>query len=115
MRKVYHKIIQIAGNVITVEADNVGNNELAEVTTSRGSSPAQVIRLQDNKVYLQVFAGSRGISTGDEVRFLGHPMQVSASDDLLGRTFTGSGRPRDSRPPIEEDLIPIGGPSVNPS
>jgi len=74
-----------------------------------------VIRLQDNKVYLQVFAGSRGISTGDEVRFLGHPMQVSASDDLLGRTFTGSGQPRDSRPPIQEEMIAIGGPSVNPS
>ena len=99
MRKVYHKIIQIAGNVITVEAENVGNSELAEVTTSRGVSLAQVIRLQDNKVYLQVFAGSRGISTGDEVRFLGHPMQVSSSDDLLGRTFTGAGRPRDSRLP----------------
>ena len=80
MRKVYHKIIQIVGNVITVEADNVGNDELAEVHTSRGSSLAQVIRLQDNKVYLQVFAGSRGISTGDEVRFLGHQMQVSSSD-----------------------------------
>ena len=115
MRKVYHRIIQIAGNVITVEAENVGNNELAEVTTSRGSSLAQVIRLQDNKVYLQVFAGSRGISTGDEVRFLGHPMQVSSSDDLLGRTFTGAGRPRDSRPPIQEEMISIGGPSVNPS
>lgn len=115
MRKVYHKIIQIAGNVITVEADNVGNNELAEVRTSRGTSLAQVIRLQDQKVYLQVFAGSRGISTGDEVRFLGHPMQVSSSDDLLGRTFTGSGQPRDSRPPIEEEMITIGGPSVNPA
>ena len=115
MRKVYHKIIQIAGNVITVEADNVGNNELAEVRTSRGSSLAQVIRLQDQKVYLQVFAGSRGISTGDEVRFLGRPMQVSSSDDLLGRTFTGSGQPRDSRPPIEEEMITIGGPSVNPA
>ena len=115
MRKVYHRIIQIAGNVITVEAENVGNNELAEVTTSRGSSLAQVIRLQDNKVYLQVFAGSRGISTGDEVRFLGHSMQVSSSDDLLGRIFNGAGKSRDSRPEIEEDLIPIGGPSVNPS
>ena len=115
MRKVYHKIIQIAGNVITVEADNVGNNELAEVRTSRGTSLAQVIRLQDQKVYLQVFAGSRGISTGDEVRFLGRPMQVSSSDDLLGRTFTGSGQPRDSRPPIEEEMITIGGPSVNPA
>ena len=45
MRKVYHKIVQIAGNVITVEADNVANNDLAEVTSVRGTSLAQVIRL----------------------------------------------------------------------
>ena len=115
MRKVYHRIIQIAGNVITVEADNVAYNDLAEVTSSRGVSLAQVIRLQDNKVFLQVFMGSKGISTGDEVRFLGHPMKVSSSENLLGRIFTGAGRPRDGRPEITDALIEIGGPSVNPS
>ncbi len=115
MRKVYHRIIQIAGNVITVEADGVAYNDLAEVTTSRGTSLAQVIRLQDGKVSLQVFAGSRGISTGDEVRFLGRPMKVSSSRDLMGRIFTGAGKPRDGRPGIEGDMIEIGGPSVNPA
>lgn len=115
MRKVYHKIIQIAGNVITVEADNVAYNDLAEVISASGTSLAQVIRLQDTKVYLQVFAGSRGISTGDEVRFLGRPMQVSGSDDLLGRIFNGAGVPRDNRPEITEDPVEIGGPSVNPA
>ena len=115
MRKVYHKIIQIAGNVITVEADNVAYNDLAEVTSARGTSLAQVIRLQDNKVYLQVFAGSRGISTGDEVRFLGYPMKVSSSTDLLGRVFNGAGKPRDMRPEITSGMIEIGGPSVNPA
>ena len=115
MRKVYHKIIQIAGNVITIEADNVAYNDLAEVTSARGTSLAQVIRLQDNKVYLQVFAGSRGISTGDEVRFLGYPMKVSSSTDLLGRVFNGAGKPRDMRPEITSDMIEIGGPSVNPA
>ncbi len=115
MRKVYHRIIQIAGNVITVEADGVAYNDLAEVTTSRGTSLAQVIRLDGRKVSLQVFAGSRGISTGDEVRFLGKPMQVSSSSDLLGRIFTGAGKPRDNRPAIEDDMIEIGGPSVNPA
>ena len=107
MRKVYHRIIQIAGNVITVEADGVAYNDLAEVTTSRGTSLAQVIRLDGRKVSLQVFAGSRGISTGDEVRFLGKPMQVSSSSDLLGRIFTGAGKPRDNRPAIEDDMIEI--------
>lgn len=115
MRKIYHRIIQIAGNVITVEADNVAYNDLAEVTTTRGTSLAQVIRLQDGKVSLQVFAGSRGISTGDEVRFLGHPMMVSSSEDLMGRIFTGAGKARDGRPDIEDQLIEIGGPSVNPA
>ncbi len=115
MRKVYHRIIQMAGNVITVEADNVGYNELAEVRSANSVSLAQVIRLQDGKVFLQVFAGSRGISTGDQVRFLGHGMQVSSSGDLLGRIFNGRGVPRDHRPEVTDKLIEIGGPSVNPA
>jgi V/A-type H+-transporting ATPase subunit B len=115
MRKVYHRIIQIAGNVITVEADNVAYNDLAEVASARGVSLAQVIRLLDRKVYLQVFAGSRGVNTGDQVRFLGYPMRVSSSKDLLGRVFNGRGAPRDNRPPVDENMIEINGPSVNPA
>ncbi len=115
MRKVYHKISHIAGNVITVEADDVAYNELAEVESSRGVSLAQVIRLAGNKVSLQVFAGSRGISTQDQVRFLGHEMQISGSDDLLGRVFNGRGTPRDNRPDVNSELVEIGKPSVNPA
>jgi V/A-type H+-transporting ATPase subunit B len=115
MRKVYHKISHIAGNVITVEADDVAYNELAEVESARGVSLAQVIRLTGNKVSLQVFAGSRGISTGDQVRFLGHEMQISGSDDLLGRVFNGRGVPRDNRPEVNSELVEIGKPSVNPA
>ena len=115
MRKVYHRIIQISGNVITVEAEGVANGELAEVRSPRGTSLAQVIRLDKQRVYLQVFAGSRGIATDSEVRFLGHPMKVAASDALLGRVFTGNGSPRDKGPALYDNLIDIGGPSVNPA
>lgn len=115
MRKLYHRILQINGNVITVEADNIAYGELAEVLGTHGSSLAQVIRLDKRRVSLQVFAGSRGISTRSEVRFLGHPMQVAASDNLLGRIFTGNGTPRDKGPELKDNLIPIGGPSVNPA
>ncbi|MBO5821473.1 MAG: V-type ATP synthase subunit B, partial [Lentisphaeria bacterium] len=115
MRKVYHQIIRISGNVITVEADGVAYNELAEVTSARGTSLAQVIRLDGRKVSLQVFAGSRGIGTGDQVRFLGREMTVSGSDALLGRVFNGRGGARDNRPDITDELIPIGAPSVNPA
>jgi len=115
MRKVYHKILHIAGNVITVEADDVAYNELAEIRTERGTSLAQVIRLDGRKVSLQVFAGSRGIGTDDQVRFLGREMAVSGSDSLLGRVFNGRGAPRDHRPEITEDMVEIGAPSVNPA
>ncbi|TVQ24965.1 MAG: V-type ATP synthase subunit B [Spirochaetaceae bacterium] len=115
MRKVYSRIEAIAGNVITVTADDVRYGHLAMVTTRYGKSLAEVIRLDGNRVSLQVFAGGRGISTGDEVVFLGHPMQVSFSDNLLGRIFDGRGTPRDAGPPLEDNLIEIGGPSVNPA
>ena len=114
MHKVYTNIIQIAGDVITVEAEDIGYNELAEVTTARGISLAQVIRLDGKKVSLQVFAGSKGISIRDRVRFLGHPMQISSGENLLGRIFSGSGIALDKGPALSENLIDIGGPSVNP-
>jgi V/A-type H+/Na+-transporting ATPase subunit B len=115
MKKIYSKIETMAGNVISLRAEGVRYGELAEVSSRFGLSLAEVIRLQDDLVYLQVFAGSRGISTGDEVRFLGHPMMVSFSDDLMGRVFSGSGVPRDAGPALSENLVEIGGPSVNPS
>ena len=115
MHKVYHRIDKIAGSVITVQATGVSYRELAQVTSAMGTSLAQVIRLEGGRVDLQVFTGSRGISTDAQVRFLGHTMQVPFSEALLGRVFTGSGQPRDRGPAITENLIEIGGPSVNPA
>lgn len=115
MRKIYHRIIQISGNVITIEAENVANGELAEVRSARGVSLAQVIRLNQNRVSLQVFAGSRGIATDSEVRFLGRPMRLSGTEALLGRIFTGNGTPRDKGADLSENMLDIGGPSVNPA
>jgi V/A-type H+-transporting ATPase subunit B len=114
MRKVYTSIIQIAGDVITVEAEDIGYNEIAEVQTQRAVSLAQVIRLDGKKVFLQVFAGTKGVSTGDQVRFLGHPMRVSSGEDLMGRIFNGSGQPLDKGPVLSENMIDIAGPPVNP-
>ncbi|MCX5668394.1 MAG: V-type ATP synthase subunit B [Candidatus Omnitrophica bacterium] len=114
MHKVYTNIFQIAGDVITVEAEGVGYNDIAEVTTRRGTSLAQVIRLDGKMVSLQVFAGSKGISTGDKVRFLGHPMRVASGENLLGRIFNGSGLPLDKGPVLTDNIIDIGGPPVNP-
>lgn len=115
MHKVYHRIDQVAGNVITVHATGVSYRELAQVTSAQGVSLAQVIRLEGDRVSLQVFAGTRGIATDSQVRFLGHTMQVPYSEALLGRVFTGSGRPRDKGPSVAGHATDIGGPSVNPA
>ncbi len=115
MQKVYTKIESIVGNVITVKAEGVRNGDLAEITTSSGKSYANVIKLDKDLVSLQVFAGATGVSTGDSVRFLGVPMRVSYSDNLLGRVFDGGAKPRDNGPELTENMIEIGGPSVNPA
>ena len=115
MNKVYNKIESITGSVITVKAEGVRYNELATVTTRFGKSLAQVNKIDGDIVSLQVFAGGQGVSTGDEVRFSGHEMRVSFSEDLLGRIFNGSGEPRDKGPALTENMKAIGGPSVNPT
>ena len=115
MSKIYNRIESITGNVITVKADGVRYNELAQINTQFGKSLAQVNKIDGDTVSLQVFAGGQGVSTGDEVRFLGQEMRVSFSEDLLGRIFNGSGEPRDKGPALTENMKPIGGPSVNPT
>ena len=115
MHKIYTEIIQIAGDVITVEAEGVGYKDIAEVTTRWGTSLAQVIKIDKNRVALQVFAGSKGISTEDKVRFLNHQMRVASGENLLGRIFSGSGVPLDGGPVLSDNLIEIGGPPVNPA
>ena len=115
MRKVYSRIESIAGNVINVKAEGVRYGELAIVSSRYGDSLAEVIRMRGDEVSLQVYNGGRGISTGDEVRFTGHPMQVSFSENLMGRIFNGSGQARDNGPQLTDNLIEIGGPSVNPA
>ena len=115
MNKVYSKIESINGSVITVKAKGVKLNELAEINTRFGKSLAEVNKIDGDTVSLQVFAGGRGVATNDQIRFLGHEMRVSFSENLLGRIFNGSAEPRDHGPALTENLVAIGGPSVNPA
>lgn len=115
MHKVYHRIDNIAGSVVTLRAEGVQYRELAEISSRTGTSLAQVIKLAGDEVTLQIFAGARGVATDAEVRFLGHPMQVPFGEELLGRVFTGSARPRDKGPELTMNPTDIGTPSVNPA
>lgn len=117
MKKLYHKIDSITGPVITLKAMNVAYGELARVHKRSGEKThAQVIAINGLDVSLQVFSGSKGIRTDDQVEFLGHSIKLNfAKDHLLGRIFNGSGEPIDGRPALEQaEKITIAGPSFNP-
>jgi V/A-type H+-transporting ATPase subunit B len=109
------RITRIQGDIISVPATGIQYGDLAVVKSRLRTSLAQVIRLRGDEVSLQVFAGARGTATGDQVRFLGHPMQVAFGEALLGRIFNGSGDPIDGGPELKAlPRLEIGGPSVNP-
>ncbi len=91
-------------------------NDLALIEDPNGfSSLARVIRLSRDVASLQVFSGTKGVSNRVTTRFLGHPMRVVYSSNILGRVFRGDGNALDSGPDLSQDArIDIGGPSVNP-
>lgn len=115
MKKVFDRINDMRGSLITVTANDVSLGEMAVVEQSRGRKTfASVLRIDKDQVTLQVFGGTRGISTGDRVVFLRRQMQVSFSPDLLGRRFNGAGEPIDSGPEVMGESIAIDTPSFNP-
>jgi V/A-type H+-transporting ATPase subunit B len=115
MREIITKIREITGNIATLNATGVGLGELAVIRSPGKSILGQVIRIAGGTVTLQVFGGTKGLSSNDSVRFLGHPMQVKYGPSMLGRIFSGGGQPIDGGPEPLEEEIPIGGPSFNPA
>ncbi|APX14049.1 V-type ATP synthase subunit B [Tateyamaria omphalii] len=120
----YSQVLEIVGDTLKVrvpEGADAGSvvryGDLAVVKSVDGaSSLAQVIRIARDTVTLQVFSGTKGISTGASATFLGHPMQVPYSGNILGRVFDGAGAPVDGGPDLSgEPRYDIGGPSVNPA
>jgi V/A-type H+-transporting ATPase subunit B len=114
--KQYTDVLGIVGDILRIRASDIGFGDLAVVENWDGEkSLAQVVQTDGDEVSLQVFLGGKGLSTEATARFLGHPMQVSYSANILGRVFNGAGETVDGGPPLFDDpKINVGGPSVNP-
>ncbi|HEY5717893.1 MAG TPA: V-type ATP synthase subunit B [Motiliproteus sp.] len=121
----YSKIVEIVGDIIKVfvpapavgEVGEICFGDLALIDSDSGgrSLLAQVIRLEYETVSLQVFSGTKGVSTRSSIRFLGRSMEVVFSPNILGRCFSGSGAPIDGGPDLGQDpRAEIDGPTVNP-
>jgi V/A-type H+-transporting ATPase subunit B len=115
MKKTYDRIIDMRGNLLSVLAKNVSLGEMARIHKQNGDTTyASVLRIEDEKVTLQAFENTRGISTNDKVTFLGHQMLATVTDSLLGRRFNGAGDPVDNGPKVVGDHVEINSPSFNP-
>ncbi len=115
MKKFYDRIIDMRGNLLTVKAENVSLGEMARIYKQNGETTyGSVLRIDGDKVTLQAFENTRGISTHDRVAFLGKQMQAIVSDALLGRRFNGAGDPIDNGPSIVGDHVDVNSPSFNP-
>ena len=121
----YSKVIEIVGDIMRVQVPEsaylkdtgprYGDLAVVETSGEDSLSLAQVINIKYDTVALQVFGGTKGVATNSSVRFLGHPMEATYSDNILGRVFRGTGEPIDGRPDLSQDSkVSIGGPSVNP-
>jgi V/A-type H+-transporting ATPase subunit B len=115
VREIITRIREITGNIATLNAKGVSLGELAVIESPGKKTLGQVIRISGDAATLQVFGGTKGLSTDDKVLFLGHPMQVKYGPSMLGRIFSGGGVPIDGGPEPAEEEIPIGGPSFNPA
>jgi len=115
MKTIYERIHDMRGNLVTVFAKDVALGELARIDLQDGRSVlASVLRIDGEKVTLQVFQNTRGIATEDKITFLRKSMQAVYSEELKGRRLSGSGEPIDNGPRMVGEEIPIGGPSFNP-
>ncbi len=119
----YANILEIVGDIIKVQVPiatsgkaTVSFGDLALIETSNSEkSLGQVIHIDHDRVALQVFSGTKGMSTEAKVSFLGRSMRATYSPNILGRVFRGAGEPMDGGPDLSHDpKVPIGGPSVNP-
>lgn len=109
-QKIYTQITRITKATCSVKATNVGYDELATVD----GRLAQVVKIINDEVTLQIFQGTEGVPTNAEVIFLGKAPSLKVSDQLAGRFFNAFGDPIDGGPVPEGEERQIGGPSVNP-
>jgi V/A-type H+-transporting ATPase subunit B len=120
----YTDVVEIVGDILKVrigaagqEAPSIAFDDLALVEGVDGfRSLARVIRIDRDTASLQVFSGTKGVSTSSTVQFLGHAMRATYSANILGRVFRGDGELLDTGPElVDEPKIATAGPSVNPA
>jgi V/A-type H+-transporting ATPase subunit B len=118
MSTAYKTVTDIAGPLMMVEGiEGVTYDELCEIELVDGSKRlGKVLDARSDLAVVQMFEDAKGATTeGTKVRFLGRTFEIGVSEDILGRVFSGSGKPIDGGPEIvPEKKLDINGAPINP-
>lgn len=118
MRLEYIGLSELSGSLVALEGvEGVAFDEMAEITLENGERRyGRVILIDGDRVVLQVFEGTRGISLKNaRAHFTGKPMELALSGEMLGRVFDGAGRPIDGLGEIyPKERRNINGAAINP-
>jgi V/A-type H+/Na+-transporting ATPase subunit B len=118
MHKEYLTVTNIVGPLLIVEKiADVKYGELVEIETAGGIvRRGTVLDISTEQAVVQVFEGTVGLDiAGSRVRFLGRSQQLGVSEEIIGRVFDGSGRPKDKGPQIiARKRLDINGSPINP-
>ena len=119
MMKEYRTIAEISGPLMVVrQVEGATFDELVEIELADGSlRRGKVLEVNGDSAVVQLFEASAGINLANsKVRFLGHPLQLAVSRDMLGRVFNGMGQPIDDGPEIlADEYRDINGLAMNPA
>jgi len=118
MLKEYRTVTEVVGPLMVVEGvEGVKYDELVEIELQTGEKRrGKVLEVNGSKAMVQLFEGSSGINLkGTKAKFLGRPLELGVSEDMLGRIFDGMGNPNDDGPSIiAEKRVDINGEPINP-
>lgn len=119
MIREYKTINEVEGPLMVVRnVENVTYDELGEIELPDGDiRRCKVLEINGSTAVVQLFEASSGINLRDsKIRFLGHPLELGVSEDMLGRVFNGMGQPIDGGADIlAVDHRDINGLAMNPA
>ena len=94
MNKTKGTIVGINGNMISVAFDgNIIQNEVGYAITGEDRLKSEVIKIQGNIAFMQVFEITKGLKIGDNVEFTGEMLSVQLGPGILGMVYDGLQNP----------------------
>ena len=118
MLKEYKTVTEVVGPLMLVEGvEDVNFDELVDIEMQTGERRrGRVIEVEEGRAMVQLFEGSTGINLeATSVRFLGRPLELGVSEDMVGRAFNGLGVPIDDGPNIiPDEKRDVNGTAINP-